>query len=298
MLGLYHRSVMKNFFDTKTKRILLGIVVLFLICNGVVWHAVYTESQRKELTVAFLDIGQGDSIFIETPNGNQILIDAGPNARVLSELGKVMPWYDKTIDMIIATHPDQDHIGGFVEVLKRYKIEYELEPGVKSETQTSKVIHELIKKDSVKTYVARKGMKIELDDGVVITILYPDTDAYDMKTNDASIVARLTYGETEVMLTGDAPIKSEKEILAYKENIQSDILKVGHHGSKTSTSMEFVKAVNPTYAVISSGRGNRYGHPNQETLDVLAQFPVEVLRTDQMGAIVIKSDGRKFVLKK
>jgi competence protein ComEC len=200
--------------------------------------------------------------------------------------------------MIIATHPDQDHIGGFVEVLKRYKIEYELEPGVKSETQTSKVIHELIKKDSVKTYVARKGMKIELDDGVVITILYPDTDAYDMKTNDASIVARLTYGETEVMLTGDAPIKSEKEILAYKENIQSDILKVGHHGSKTSTSMEFVKAVNPTYAVISSGRGNRYGHPNQETLDVLAQFPVEVLRTDQMGAIVIKSDGRKFVLKK
>lgn len=274
------------------------MATLLLICNGVVWHAIYIESQRRDLTVAFLDIGQGDSIFIEAPNGNQVLVDAGPNAKVLTELGKVMPWYDKTLDMIIATHPDQDHIGGFVEVLKRYKIDYELEPGVKSESQTNKVIHELMEQGGVQIHQARKSMKVELDDDVVLTILYPDRDVYEMETNDASIIARLTYGETEVMLTGDAPIKVEKETIAYEENIQSDILKVGHHGSKTSTSEQFVKVVNPVFAVISSGKGNKYGHPNQETLSTLAKFPIEVLRTDQMGTIIFKSDGKKFVLKK
>lgn len=282
----------------KLQKILIAIAALLLVCNGAVWHGIYIESQRGELTVAFLDVGQGDSIFIEAPNGNQILIDAGVNAKVLSELGKVMPWYDKTIDVVIATHPDQDHIGGFVEVLKRYKVEYALEPGVKSETQTSKVIHELMDQNGVEVHTARKSMKIELGNDVVLTILYPDRDAYDMKTNDASIVARLTYGETEVMLTGDAPIKVEKEILAYGEHIQSDILKVGHHGSKTSTDEEFVKMVNPTYAVISNGKGNKYGHPNQETLDTLAKFPIEVLRTDQVGTVIFKSVGEKFELKR
>lgn len=289
---------MKDFFETKIEKILLFLILFLLACNGSVWSAVYTESERGELTVAFLDIGQGDSIFIEAPNGNQILVDAGPNAKVLSELGKVMPWNDKSLDMIVATHPDQDHVGGFVDVLKRYEVEYQLETGIKSETLTNKTIRQLLAQNNVETVIAKRTMRIELGDGVTLTILFPDQDVEGMETNEASIIARLTYGDTEVMLTGDAPKETEKQVLAYGENIQSDILKIGHHGSKTSTDGEFVKAVNPEFVVISSGRGNKYGHPNEEVLETLASFPAEVLRTDQMGTIVFKSDGKKFVLKK
>ncbi len=298
---------MKEFFDTKTKKFLVIIIALLVVSSATVWYAVYIESERSELTIAFLDIGQGDSIFIEAPNGNQVLVDAGPNAKVLSELGKVMPWYDKSLDMIVMTHPDQDHIGGFVDVLKRYSVQYELEPGVESKTLTNATIHELIDQNHIQKVIARRGMKIVLDEkrNIVLMVLYPDTDVTHFETNKASIVARLTYGDTEVVLTGDAPKDVEQHILSLSTttpdktidlNLASDILKAGHHGSKTSTSEEWVGVLNPQYVVISSGKGNKYGHPNQETLDTLAKFPDKILRTDELGTIIFKSDGKSLVL--
>lgn len=281
------------------KKFLLFLAALLVATNGAVWYAVYTESGRHELTVAFLDIGQGDAIFIEAPNGNQVLVDAGPNSKVLSELSKVMPWYDKTIDMIVITNPDKDHIGGFIDVLKRYKVSRSLEPGTENKTLTNIELHSMIKDQSLATTTARRGQKVVLDEraGVVLEILFPDRDVSEETSNDGSIVMRLVYGESEVMLTGDSTIKVEKEILAYgAENLQSDILKVGHHGSKTSTSEEFVKALNPQYAVISLGKENKYGHPSEETLATLSEFPLQVLRTDEQGTIVMKSNGQKFEL--
>lgn len=288
---------------------------MLILGNVALWSVLYKENDRDNtgtLTVIFLDIGQGDAIFIEAPNGNQVLVDGGSNAKVLHELGKLMPWYDKSIDMLVATHPDLDHIGGFVSVLKRYKVKYLLEPGVESKTLTSSTVHELAQSNRVKIVTARRGMRIILDDSrdkkVIMTVLFPNKDVSKDDPNDASIVMRLTYGDTEVMLTGDAPVSVEKK-LVYLDNkpidanaplsdlrLASDVLKVGHHGSKTSSTEEFVMAVNPNYAVISSGKDNKFGHPHAEVLSILAKFSVNVLRTDERGTIIMKSDGRKFVL--
>ena len=312
------------------KKITLATIVLLLAANMAVWHAVYTENQRKELTVAFLDIGQGDAIFIEAPNGNQIIVDGGPNSKILHELGKLMPWYDKTIDMIVVTNPDKDHVAGFTDILKRYKVSYLIESGTQNKSLIHNTVQELAREKGVEKVTARRGMEIfldeESDNQVVLTVLFPDKDVSKEKPNDGSIVMRLKYGETEVMLMGDAPISVEKHILSFTEaklgarsdiaatgpkesnarsgqelldtELESDILKIGHHGSKTSTSEEFVRAVNPSYAVISSGKENKYGHPHEETLVTLAkfsQFPLKILRTDEAGTIVMKSDGKNFV---
>lgn len=292
------------------KKIWISVIALFLVANATVWIAVYDEQTQNGsniLTVAFLDIGQGDAIFIEAPNGNQVLVDGGPNAKVLSELGKVMEWYDKSIDMIVATHPDKDHIGGLVDVLKRFEVARVLEPGATSESLLGKTFSELVEAERwgagsqvAERIIARRGMEIILDEkaGVVLTVLYPTGDVSKEDTNDASIVMRLVYGETEVMLTGDAPKEVERRVLELAkldgENLQSDILKVGHHGSKTSTDESFVRALNPTHAVISLGRDNKYGHPNGEVLDTLGKFPLEVLRTDQSGTIMVRSNGESF----
>ena len=206
------------------KKIFLAVITLLLIANVAVWHVVYTENQRsqkKELTVAFLDIGQGDAIFIEAPNGNQVIIDGGPNSKILHELGGLMPWYDKTIDMLVITNPDKDHIAGFVDILKRYKVSYLLESGTENKSLVHNTVQELVGEKKVEKIVARRGMEIFLDDEpgspVILTVFFPDRDVSKEKTNDGSIVMRLTYGETEVMLTGDAPNSVEKNILSFPQ---------------------------------------------------------------------------------
>lgn len=298
------------------KKILLAVSALLLIANAAVWHAVYTESGRKNLTVAFLDIGQGDAIFIEAPNGNQIVIDGGPNSKILHELGGLMPWYDKTIDAIVITNPDKDHVAGFADVLKRYEVSYLIESGTQNKSLIHNAVQELAREKGVEKITARRGMEIFLDDEpdgrVVLSVLFPDRDVSKEKPNDGSIVMRLKYGETEIMFMGDAPISVEKHLLSLAEsgtglntgldmelgaglNLESDILKVGHHGSKTSTAEEFLMAINPKFAVISNGKENKYGHPHEEVLATLANFPLKILRTDEMGTIVMESDGKNFV---
>ncbi len=309
-------------FKKSPKKLVLFIVGVLLVGNGAVWHTLYVaheKTQAKELVVAFFDIGQGDAIFIEAPNGNQILVDSGADAKVLQELGKIMPWYDKSLDLIVLTNPDKDHIGGFIPILKRYAVSYALEPGTENKTLTNSTLHELITEKSVEKILAQRGLRIFLDETpgreVVLTVLFPDHDVSKESSNDGSIVARLTYGETEIMLTGDAPIAVENRLLnslnssstAPELGLASDILKVGHHGSKTSTGESFVKAIEPKFAVISSGKSNKYGHPNEETLATLeaaAQLgtststtstsSIQILRTDQLGTIVMKSDGKEF----
>lgn len=276
---------------------------------------VFTHSQKgakKELTVSVMNIGQGDAIYIEAPNGNQVVVDGGPDAKILHELGKLMPWYDKSLDMLVITNPDKDHIAGFVDVLKRFNVEYLLESGTENGSLVNNEIERLAKADGVKEILARRGMEIFLDQnaGVKLTILFPDRDVSKEKTNDGSIVMRLTYGDTAVMLTGDAPTGVEGYLLSLASSfssttpiftadlrLKSDVLKVGHHGSRTSTSEAFVRAIAPKFAAISLGLDNKYGHPHQETLDTLsaAKPTIEIFRTDQDGTIIFKSNGKNFV---
>jgi len=269
----------------------LYILIALLFSNFFVWSVIFTN-ENKFLTVAFLDIGQGDAIFIEAPNGNQILLDGGPNRSVLRGISKIMPFYDRSIDIVVASHPDKDHIGGLPEILKRYKVGAVIEPGVNNDTAIYKEFESTIKELKIKKILARRGMTIWLDEGVYMEILFPDTDVSDFNANDASIVARVVFGDSSFMLTGDSPKKIEKYIVSLDGgNLNSSVLKLGHHGSKTSTSDIFLSAVSPEYAIISAGRNNRYGHPHKEIIDLMKRFNIPYFETSKDGTVIFKTDG-------
>jgi len=240
-----------------------------------------------------LNIGQGDALFIESPTGTQILLDAGPPRKILSGLARLMPPFDRTIDAVIITNPDQDHIAGFVDVFKAYKVKQVFEPGTNNDSKTYQNLQTEIKNKNIEKILAKKGMRLDIGGGAIIDIIFPDRDVSGWTSNDGSVVARLVYGETSVMLTGDASLETERLILKENPNMDfgSTILKVGHHGSRTSTSEEFVQAVDPEYSFISNGKNNKYGHPHQDVLDTLAEFGVKVFRTDLLGTIIMKSNG-------
>lgn len=269
---------------------------------ALVWYALYLIKHDGEgtLTFAVLNIGQGDALFVQGPTGLQMLIDAGPNTgAVLRELPRVMPWWDRSIDVAVETHPDADHMGGLIDVFDRYKVGAFITPGIIKHNTTTDALDRGVDGEHVPIYVARRGMVIDLGHGAYLRVLYPDVDVsgWGQRTNDGAIVAQLVYGSTTVLLTGDAAFETEEKLLAMGESLESDILKVGHHGSKTSTSDAFIAAVRPSVALISAGAGNMYGHPTQETLGRLSAAGVPVMRTDQHGTIVCTSDAVVFTCK-
>ncbi len=268
----------------------LALLTLILLV-ALVWWQVF-NAQPTLLKVVFLDIGQGDSIYIEAPNGNQVLIDGGPGRQVLRALGSVMPWYDRSLDVVIATHPDADHIGGLPSVLERYQVAAVMDNGQPSNTGTYRAWQAAVAaevKDGAQYLRARRGERFNLGAGISLDILYPYDTPTGKDTNDGSIVARLTYGSQAFILTGDATIKVEQQLLIAKTLLSAQVLKAGHHGSKTSSSPAFIKAVSPIYAIISAGKNNRYGHPHQITLDNLKAAQAQILRTDEEGSIVCLS---------
>lgn len=277
------------------KLILLSI--LFFSVVGVFYVAFKTD--EPVLTVAFLDVGQGDAIFIESPTGNQVIFDGGPGSALVSQVGKQVSLFDRSIDIIVVTNPDKDHFEGFIPLLSRYSVEAVLEPGVSAdENPVYRELQRIIATKNIPVVEARTGQKILLGGGAYIDIIFPDRDVKEVSHNEGSIIARLVYGETSVLLTGDTTKNIESYVLeSYKEYLDSDMLKVAHHGSDTSTSDAFVKAVSPDVAVISAGKGNSYGHPKKETLDTLKNNKVETLVTMDEGTIVFESDGKSFIRK-
>lgn len=277
--------------DRRKNYFLLLSVVFLLVVNIYLFHLDFTSS-KKGFRFAMLDIGQGDALFIESPTGTQVLVDAGPARKILGPLSKIMSPFDRHIDAIIITNPDSDHISGFLDVLKRYKVDQVFEPGTKNDSRTYQNLETEIKNKNIPNILAKKGMRLDLGGGVIVDILFPDRDVSDFSVNDGSIVAKLQYGKTSILLTGDATAKTEKIILDEyaKTALASTVLKVGHHGSRTSSSIPFVKAVAPVYAFISDGRDNKYGHPHPETLDTLSSVGAKILRTDLLGTVIMKCD--------
>lgn len=247
------------------------------------------------LTLDFLDVGQGDAILVRGPNGTTVLFDGGPDRILLARLGEVIPFWQHSIDMIVITNPDKDHIAGFIPLLQTMKVGAVLEPGTSSVSATYRALKDEIarsqKEHGTKTLVARKGMSFPIGSGAEIDILFPDRDVTDWKTNDGSIIAQVTYGSTSVLLTGDTTKKSEA-LLGRVEHV--DVLKAGHHGSRTSTGEALVSMLRPKWVVISAGFQNKYGHPHQETLDTLKKFNVTPLLTYEKGTITFVSDGYAF----
>lgn len=273
------------------KKISLIVCFISIAATIFLWVIVLSH-QKKELTVSFLNVGQGDAIFIESPTGRQVLVDAGPDVSVLRELGSQMHWYDKSIDMLIATHPDRDHIAGFPYIIDRYNVSYFVEPGAQNENGVQDVLNQKVLDHHLTKIIARRGMVFDIGGGVTISILYPDRDVSHVPSNDGSIVMKLTYGEDSFILTGDAPTETEAKILSRdSKTIRAQVLKLGHHGSRTSTSPLFLQAIHPTYAIVSAGVNNRYGHPHQEVIDMVKKFGATIFTTQKSGTIRFRSDG-------
>ena len=277
--------------EGKKNYVLLFLVIILTVCLVYLFR-IDLQSRKTGLTFAMLDVGQGDALFIESPTGTQVLIDAGPARRLMGPLSQIMSPFDRSIDAIVITNPDADHISGFADVLKKYEVGILLEPGTFNESKTFQNIKDEIERKNIPDVLAKKGMKLDLGGDVFIDILFPDRDVSSWNPNDGSIDSRLSYGDTSVMLTGDSTIKTEKIILEdfKKENLTSTILKVGHHGSRTSSSDAFVKAVAPRYALISDAKDNKYGHPHQEVVDLFSEIGAKIMRTDLLGTIVMKRD--------
>ncbi len=274
------------------------IVVLFISSLTIVYFAYAQKDSSNLLKVAFLDIGQGDAIYIEAPNGKQMLIDGGPDGKILQRLSEVMPFGDRSINIILATHVDSDHISGLSYVLNNYKVDDVIENGATSKTMVYRNLEKEILKNKIPKIIANNKMRIILDKekNIYFDILFPDRDVSKMDSNDGSIVGRLVYGNESFMLTGDATIYTEN-MIRWNESpssLRSQVLKLGHHGSRTSSSLLWLEEVNPDVAIISAGKNNRYGHPHKEILDRLKKLNIPYLATYKEGNIIFKTDGIKM----
>lgn len=236
--------------------------------------------------VYFLNVGQGDSILIMSSSGNRILIDAGNvDGKSVAEIRKIFPWFDRRIDLAIGTHADQDHVGGFIKVSQNFSISKFLFSHLHTSKDVEKNLFESLQRAKVSTSTIDRGAKISFGSDY-INILYPPHQmkiTSDKDTNLFSIVAVAHISTTTFLLTGDAPKEVELKLVNAKDNLHTDVLKAGHHGSKTSTNPIFVEKVSPTYSIISAGKNNRYGHPHKETLDTLKN--TKILKTYEIGTI-------------
>lgn len=276
---------------------LLCLLALLLVAALVYAFPSVSSDREKEglLQVSFLDVGQGDAIFIKAPGGGTMLIDAGPDGSAVRELARELGFFGRTLDAVLLTHEDQDHVGGMEDIFLKYDVRSFIRTENQGDGGAAKRIEAVVEEEGSQLYYARRDMRFSIGDGVFLEILYPVGDPSELPTNTSSIVARLVYGETEFMLTGDSPSSIEAYLTKSDPVIlRSDVLKAGHHGSKTSTLPEFVQAVAPSYAVISAGQDNRYGHPHAGVLATLDEAGVEVLSTADQGTITFLSDGKEL----
>lgn len=271
------------------------MLVVALGVNAIVLAAFFLPNSAPQgLQVSFLDVGQGDSILITGPTGIQVLIDGGKDRSVLRQLPQLMGPLDRTLDMVVATHPDADHIGGLPDVFRVYRVFYFVEPGRVGDTSFyERLDASVVSEAGQKTILARRDMRIHLGDGAYADILFPEGDVEKLReANDASIVMRVVYGETEFLLTGDAPIWVEDRIVsAYGTALESDVLKAGHHGSRTSTGASWLSVVDPEIVVVSAGKDNSYGHPHPEVLERVTASGASVVSTIDEGTVTFVSDG-------
>ena len=283
-------------FNRKLK---YGIISLLFTLGLILANILYFSQKSDELRVVFLDVGQGDAILVSKGN-YQMLIDGGRDGKLLlNKLGKYVPFWDRNIEVILATHPDQDHIAGLINVLEKYNVKSIIKTEDKSESQTYKKFEEEINNEKAENIDAKKGISIKISDDAAVEIIYPLSetgDLADSKSNDGSVVVKITYGENSFLLTGDLPKEDELALISAIGGpafggrsgfaLDSRILKVAHHGSKYATSREFLEKVNPKDAIISVGKDNSYGHPNEEVTNLLKDKDVNIWRTDELGDII------------
>jgi competence protein ComEC len=274
----------------------LFVVVLLVLYAGAVWVVPELELAKAQseavLYVHFLDVGQGDAILIETPEGDQVLIDGGPNASVLQHLAQHLPFTDRTIEVVLGTHPDLDHVGGLSDVLAQYRVPTIITTEAEGASAESAAWIAAVAAEGAVVHDARAGQTYQLGASTTLTILSPSYDPTRLNSNAGSIVALLTYGSTAFMLTGDAPQGVEQYLAdTHGSALAATVLKLGHHGSDTSTHPDFLEAVDPAFAVVSAGRSNRYNHPDPAVLARVASYTDAQIVSTQDGTVTFRSDG-------
>ena len=250
------------------------------------------ESETGQLEVCFIDCGQGDAILIKTPAGEYMLVDGGKSEEGENISDFLRSRGVKQLAVVVGTHPHSDHIGGLAEIIDSFPVEKVFLPRVTHNTSAFEALLKSIKGKNLKINTARQGVKIPLE-GIQARFIAPVGESYD-DLNNYSAVIRIEYGDSSFVLTGDAEELAEKEMLFSGEKLKADVLKIGHHGSSSSTCPAFLKAVEPQYAVIMCGEDNDYGHPHRETLAALDAAGVKVYRTDLNGTIIMTSDGHSI----
>ncbi len=258
--------------------------------------AVFWFSYRPSglLEVSVLDVGQGDAVLLETPHGHVILIDGGPGDSVMRRLGEELPFWERTIDLVVLTHPHEDHLAGLNDVIRRYRVGTVMTTGVETGNPSYRAFLDEAAARSVPLNIVDGPQELTLD-GITVSVLYPRASVRRLDNlNNGSIVIRTSYGDIDMLFTGDAETEVEEELLADKAVIGTEILKAGHHGSDTSSSEAFLAALKPELALISCGTGNTYGHPSLRTLRRFDRLGIRYRRTDLEGTIHIKTDGRQI----
>lgn len=276
--------------------LIIGISAI-LIFIPVFW---FSYSAPNDLEIDFLDIGQGDAILIKPPFGQNILIDGGPDDSILKELANNLPWWDKQISLMILTHPHDDHVSGLIDVIKRYRIEKILYTGVVHNSPNYLAWLDIIREKKISLIIIDRPQKISFGENCYLDILYPIESLLNKEVanlNNSSLVIKLIYGSTKFLLTGDAEIEVEHELLNKDIDLSANVLKAGHHGSDTSSSQEFLEAVNPEIFIIQSG-DNDFGHPSRRILMRAERIRAEILRNDIVGTIKLTSNGNEVFLAK
>ncbi len=280
-------------------KVLAGAAAVLLVLGLFAWRGL----PDGRLHVVFLDVGEGDAIFIQTPSGRQVLVDGGPSEAVLlSQLGRQMPFWDRTLDVMVLTHPDSDHVTGLVPVLERYQVDTVIFREMEQESEVYEYWLRLLEAEGATVYQGEAGLRMTLDEGLEMVVLHPGAELVGGRAgsaNNNSVVTRLTYGQVSVLLTGDIEAVVEHQLVAEGATLASTVLKVAHHGSCSSTTQEFLEAVNPEVVVISVGADNDFGHPCAEVLERLAAYPernrraLPVYCTDERGVVEVISDGAR-----
>ncbi len=285
--SLYHDGDMDV-----TERIRLGILLALGAAALVLAFTPASIETESVLKVHFLDVGQGDAILIQTPDGKEMLIDGGRDQTVLTQLADTLPLFHRSLHMVVATHPDLDHIGGLIDVLRTYEVESLLITNNAGDSAAAETFTSLVNAEQAELYFAQAGQSIALGASTTITVLSPFGDVSMIESNNSSIVLRVSYGNIDFMLTGDAGVGVEEYLVAtYGAGLESEVLKLGHHGSRTSTSDAFLTTVQPQVAVVSAGLNNSYGHPHAEVVSRVAAKQIDIVETAEEGTITFVTDG-------
>ncbi len=275
------------------------ITAIFLTNISLVFFIKNELSDINFLKLIFFDVGQGDAILIKMPNGYKILVDAGAGEKIIEKIKKELPFYNKSIDLIIPTHPDRDHISGFIDLLDQLTVKSALIGGNFSFSKTYQSLIKKLHEKNVFLIKAISGLKIFIGRNAEIEIINPDQDISlkEMRNeNNYATSFILTYGKRKFLFTADIEQLTEKMLLKkFGDKLNIDVLKVAHHGSKTSSSLEFLTTTSPGISIIQVGKNNPYGHPHNETLKNLS--PSVILRNDERGDVVLFSDGQKIWVK-